>query len=182
MGFRSLAFKWTATLVVTSLIGVILVGVFAYRTTITEFDRLRNDQAESLFVQNATRYYQANGTWSGLEAWMNETQGSNGRGGFRPPDFFALADDSGTIVLGRGPLRNGTQLPLNVLDEGTPILIGDEQVGTVLQAQSPPDLDPREQRYLYGTNRALILGALGAGAASLVIGLLLSRQFLRCRS
>ena len=47
MMWRSLAFKWTMTLVITSLLGVILVGIFAYRTTSSAYDQLRSDQARA---------------------------------------------------------------------------------------------------------------------------------------
>lgn len=180
MMLRSLAFKWTATLFLTSLIGVILVGVFAYRTTITQFDRLRSEQAQAVFIENVTTYYQANDTWEGLDSWLrDEPDPSEPRDRFPPPEQFALANTDGIIVAGHGHFHTGDGVPADILAEGTPILVDGSPIGTVLTAMPPPDLDPREQRYIEGTNRALIVGALGAGSMALVIGLLLSRQFLR---
>jgi two-component system, OmpR family, sensor histidine kinase BaeS len=177
--FRSLAFKWTATLLLTSLIGIILVGVFAYRTTVTEYDRLRSDQAKASFIETVTAYYQTYGSWDGLEAWMYDEPDRNARPGeFKPPQQFALADTDGCVVVGHGPFRTGDTLPQTLLTDGTPLEIDGERVGTILLAQPPPELDPREQRYVTGTNQALLIGAVGASATALLVGLVLSRQFL----
>lgn len=178
--FRSLTLKWIATLLLTSLIGVVLVGVFAYRTTVTEFDRLRSDQAEALFVQNVTSYYQATESWAGIEGWLRTEPGiASPQRWFQPPQWFALVDMNGIVVAGRGPLNTGDQIPAAMMEAGIPITIDGKQVGTALLAQMPPALDPREQRYMDGANRALLVGALGASATALVVGILLSRQFLR---
>ena len=67
---RSLTFKWSVTLLLSSLTGVILVGLFAYRTTQNEYDRLRVEQARSAVVSQLTTYYQTNGSWDGLENWL----------------------------------------------------------------------------------------------------------------
>ncbi|MCB9450230.1 MAG: HAMP domain-containing protein [Anaerolineaceae bacterium] len=178
--FRSLAFKWTATLFLTSLIGIILVGVFAYRATVSEYDRLRSDQARASFIEDVTAYYQANQTWVGLEDWLRVEPDPNIPPGIpQPPQQFALVDTNGIVVFGHGPFHTGDVLPASALTDGTPILLDGEQIGTALLAQPPPELDPREQLYVDSTNRALLIGALGASATALLIGLLLSRQFLR---
>jgi signal transduction histidine kinase len=182
---RSLAFKWIATLLLTSLIGVALVGVFAYRATLTEFDRLRAEQAEAGFVADMTAYYEANGSWDGLREPPGEDRpergapGYQGQGGYQPREFFALVDRDGTVIFGHGRYEPGDVLSAQELASGTPILVDDQQVGTALMAQSPPELDPREQRYIDSTNQALLFGAVGAAAAALLVGILLSRGFLR---
>jgi signal transduction histidine kinase len=176
---RSLAFKWVATLVLTSLVGVALVGVFAYRATITEFDRLRSQQAEDAFIEDMALYYRLNGSWQGIEDLRRQGNPPRmGRGG-SPTEMFALVDPSGLVIFGHGAYTTGGSVPSGVLSAGTPILVDGVQVGTVLTTQPPPELDPREQRYIDGTNRALLVGALGAGAAALLVGVLLSRGFLR---
>lgn len=180
MMWRSLAFKWTMTLVITSLLGVILVGIFAYRTTSSAYDQLRSDQARALFMENVTTYYETNQTWAGLEGWLRTGSAADApQDRFRFPDQYALADQNNTIVVGHGPFRVGETIDAFILANGTPLLIDGVRVGTVLEAQPPPALDPRERQYITATTQALLIGAVGAGATALVIGLLLSRQFLR---
>src|SRR5829696_6937267 len=108
---RSLTFKWTLTLLLSSLTGIILVGMFAYRTTLTQYDQLRVDQAKASFVANVTNYYQQTGSWVGVSNWVHERHGPNNAPPgnkspqLGPPQFFALADASGRIVSGSGPFH-----------------------------------------------------------------------------
>jgi signal transduction histidine kinase len=178
---RSLVFKWTLTLFLTSLIGVALVGVFAFRTTITEYDRLRSDQARALFIEDMTTYYQSNDGWQGLDDALRERfMAPPVPGMFRPPQQFALVDADGIVVAGFGPYLIGDLIPEDVIAaDGTPIVIDGVRVGSALLAEPSPELDPRERSYVDATNRALLIGGVGAGLTALVIGLLLSRQFLR---
>ncbi len=175
--WRSLAFKWTVTLLLTSLIGVILVGIFAYRTTVTEFDRLLTDQAVETYTAIVTNYYNSHETWDGLEAWLNYENRSNDRSQRRRLPPFALVNTDGVVVADHPPLEMDQRLPERVLSKGTPIIVDGERVGTAILAQ-PPQLDPREQRYVESTNRALLIGAIGSSTTALIVGLLLSRQFL----
>ncbi|MFN8452389.1 MAG: ATP-binding protein [Anaerolineae bacterium] len=176
---RSLALKWIATLLLTSLVGVVLVGLFAYRTTVTEFDRLRLEQAQATFVDEVTTYYQANQTWSGVDAWLRSlTSGADQHDRF-PSQLCALVDADGTVIVDSGPYHVGDQVSAQQSEQGIPIVIDGQPVGTVLLAAPPPGPDPREQQYLDRTNQALLIGAVGAGAVALLVGLVLSRLFLR---
>ncbi|MBZ0299091.1 MAG: HAMP domain-containing protein [Anaerolineae bacterium] len=177
---RSLTFKWIVTLVLSSLTGVILVGLFAYSTTMNEFDRLRLEQYKSAILAVLTTYYQSNGSWDGLDALLKATRPPEGgllKSG--TPLLFALADVDGVIVLNVGPFKVGDQIPADELAQGSPVMVDDQQVGTVLLALPPPRLDPREQLYVDRTNQALFIGAVGASGVALLIGILLSRQFMR---
>ncbi len=175
--FRSLAFKWTATLLLTSLIGVILAGVFAFRTTRSEYDRLRSEQARVAFVEEVLTYYLNHGSWSGVDDWLRrETPGERER--YSTPQMFALISTYGDVIVGSGPYHRGESVPLSELTQGTPIFLDGDLIGTALLAVPPPELDPREQEYVASANRALLIGALGASATALVVGLILSRQFL----
>jgi signal transduction histidine kinase len=178
---RSLALKWIATLLLTSLVGVILVGLFAYRTTVNEFDRLRVEQAQNVFVNDVATFYATNGTWDGVEAWIRSLTDSSGKSGNSLPlQFCALVDVNGVVVLDSGPYHTGQKISdAQLSEEGIAVTVDGKQVGTALVALPPPGPDPREQSYLDRTNQALLIGGIGAGAAALLIGLLLSRQFLR---
>ena len=177
---RSLTFKWIVTLLLSSLTGVILVGLFAYRTTLNEFDRLRIEQLRSNFLTEASTYYQAYGSWDGLNALLrpdHDTQGDTQE--LPSPQIFALADSDGVIVVEVGPYHLGDTVSAAQIAAGDPVTVDDEQVGTALLALPPPHLDPREQLYVDRTNLALFIGAVGASAIALLIGIILSRQFLR---
>jgi signal transduction histidine kinase len=177
---RSLTFKWSITLLLSSLTGVFLVGLFAYRTTLTEYDQLRTDQAKAALLSQLTTYYQTNGSWNGVDEWLRQsTAPSNPPEKPGPPQFFALANVDGVIVSGGGPFHVGDQANPSEIERGVAVVIGDERVGTLLQGSPPPQLDPREQLYIDRTNQALLIGAIGASVIALLIGVLLSRQFLR---
>src|SRR5438477_1552262 len=118
---RSLTVKWIATLLLSSLIGVFLVGLFAYRTTLTEYDRLRTDLAKSAFITQLTTYYQTHGTWNGVNDWLRENSTPT-----NPPErpalprFFALANPEGVIVSGNGPFHEGNQATVAQIEQGIP--------------------------------------------------------------
>ncbi len=173
MIIRSMTFKWMAILLVTSLVGVVLVGLFAYRTTVSGYDQLRVEQARTTFISDVSSYYAEHQSWDGIEAWQRTQHTGNG------PQLFVLVDLQGIIVSGFGPFHVGEQMTAAQLEEGTAIIIDDVRVGTALLATPPPNLDPREQSYINSTNQALLIGAIGAGSMALLIGILLSRQFLR---
>src|SRR5437763_1546482 len=96
---RSLTFKWIATLLLSSLTGVLLVGLFAYRTTLAEYDRFRTEQARSTFMNQLITYYQTKGSWDGLDKWLQRDAPPPNEPRSGPPRFFALADANGVIVL-----------------------------------------------------------------------------------
>ncbi|MEO8611482.1 MAG: ATP-binding protein [Chloroflexota bacterium] len=175
---RSLTVRWILTLLVTSLVGVFLVGLFAYRTTITQFDRLRLEQAQSAFVENVTAYYQTNQSWEGIQDWLLEKQ-SAFRTPYKTPQLFALADTNGKVVAGFGPFQNDQLIPADELQTGVSVLLDGQQIGTAILAVPPPDLDPRERGYISNTNQALLFGAVGAVSLALFLGIVLSRHFLR---
>ncbi len=143
---RSLAFKWTLTLLLTSLIGVVVAAVFASRTALLEYDRLRIDQARALFVENVTTYYMTYRTWDGLDNWLRYDRDDDlPRDSSRPPLQFALLDSQGVVILGYGPFNEGDLFPINNLNEGAPLIIDGQRVGTVMLTQPPPELDRFER-------------------------------------
>lgn len=175
-----LALKWSITLLITSLTGVILVGLFAYQTTLSEYDRLRIEQAEAVVIEDLTTYYQEHQSWEGLEQWILETKlPPNGDPLILPFQMFALVDTEGDILLGNGPFLKGERVPAGLLEQGVNIVAADEIVAKALFATPPPGLNPLEQLYLERTTQSLMIGAGGAVLIALTLGVLLSRQFLR---
>jgi signal transduction histidine kinase len=184
---RSLTLKWIATILATSLVGVGLVALFAYRATSNEYDRLRFDQYKDDLITTLTDYYQNQGSWSGIDTWQDQSahppQGQHGPPFMQhgPPQnpTFALADLQGKIVKPGGPFSVGQQVSSSVIEDGTPIEIDGQVVGTAILTGGPPELSGPEQGYLTRINTAVLLGTIGAIGVSLVVGTLLTRQIMQ---
>jgi hypothetical protein len=73
---------------------------------------------------------------------------------------FALADQNGRVLIPAGEMQEGTVVASAVLEQGTPVTVGSQRVGTVLLAGSLPVLGGLEQRYLNSTNLGLLYSAL----------------------
>jgi signal transduction histidine kinase len=178
--WRSLAVKWLFTLLFTGLFGVGLVWFFANRTTNSGFDQLKIDQSQADFATAVTAYYQAHGSFNGVEAVLmpGDSKPNNGQHGSIPPQFI-LADATNTTILCPPPYHIGVLLTPEQLTQGTPIMANSQRVGTVVFAQGSPALNPFEQRYLDQTNQGLLVGAIGAAVSALLIGVVLTRHFMR---
>ncbi len=178
---RSLTLKWVLTLLLSSLSGIVIVGLLASQTTFAAYDQLRTEQTRASLLAQLTAYYQAHGSWTGLDSFMQQNNPASDQNQPRsePPQLFELADASGAIVYGGDPAHYGQMASAAQLAQGDAITVNGQKVGTLLSGNPPPGLDPREQQYFQRTNIALVLGALGASLAALLVGLLLSRQFLR---
>lgn len=185
---QSLKFKWSVTLVVTSLVGIILVGLIATQINVSEFQRFRNEEFELAIAESASAYYQAFGTWDGLDSQLFETAFRRFRGNFEGSDNgggterrklppFLVADADGIVVIPSGGYDVGDRALDDDLNNGIPILIDNQQVG-VLMISAPTGFDETEIRFLQRTNNALLIGAGGAVIVAVLLGVLLSRQFL----
>jgi signal transduction histidine kinase len=177
---RSLALKWVVTLLATSLIGVGLVAVFAYRATSNEFDKLRFTQLENEFVSTVSDYYTENGSWGGLDRWLIETNPPPPR----PPNpspyaIFALVDVDGVVVKSAGHYEIGDQVAASALAEAVPVEVDGVQIGRIVPVGPPNPPNSDEERYLDRIGTAVVVGALGAVGAAVVVGILLSQRFMR---
>jgi len=200
----SITIKWILTLLLSSLIGVALVGFFAYWTTTREFDRFRSELTEQDFIEDVIQYYETNNSWDGVSEHLywsiepanhldtasnnfdNSREEANtpgnfntGRDGYRfAPIIYALVDVDGTVLSGAGPIKVGDTIPLDEIEPLVPITLDGVTIGYAVNALPPQGLSPDEREYLNNTNRALIAGVIGASSVAVLVGLLLSRHFL----
>lgn len=180
---RSLRFKWSLTLIITSLVGIVLVGVLATQINVTEYQRFRDAEIETVFAEAAAEYYVQEGTWVGLndDVFSNnfrrrfQKQGKD-RGDQRSP--IVIADIDGQVIKPFGEYQIGDVVTEDDLRSGNPIRVDGEQIGTVI-ITLPPAFDESELRYLQRTNSILLIGAAGAVAVAVLLGVFLSQQFLR---
>jgi signal transduction histidine kinase len=181
---RSLSLKLTLAFMAVSLTGIALVALLVWGITLTEFNRFMQDRALSDFATAAASYYQAHGSWAGVEAALRQqnlipTPGQPGGGSNPPPPPIALTDSQGQIIVAAGPFQQGEKLPTNPGQQKIAITVKNQLVGYVQMAGGPPSPDPLEARYLARTNQALVLAALGAILIAVLLGLFLARTITR---
>ncbi|MBL8134601.1 MAG: HAMP domain-containing protein [Anaerolineae bacterium] len=192
---RSLTLKWVLTLALTSLVGVILIAVVFNTITAVEFDQLLIDQAQTAMADAAARYYANNGSLDGFHETarqMNDDAGSGdsqGRRGFSrrggPPDGsepapgLVLVDGDGSVVSQGAGYDLDDQVPAEDIKARVAVMVDGAQVGEVYFVGGLPELDTREKLYIATINRAILFGAAAAVGVSALVGILLSRGFLR---
>ncbi len=206
--FKSLTVKLILAFLAVSLIGVALVAVFSQLITEREFDRFRQEQAQNDFIAEATAYYQAHGSWQGIDKAMNQPgslsspqgqpnggpplpqgqpnggpplpQGQPGSGPSPiPRPRFALANQNNIIVLTDGPYRLGDRVPPDKLEQGIPLEIDGQQLGTILTNNTRTSRNPLEEQYLARTTQTVLIAAVGATIIALGVGIFLARTLTR---
>jgi two-component system sensor histidine kinase BaeS len=184
---RSLAVKLTLAFLFVGLIGALSVAYLVRLRTQRAFDRLIVDQNQQVLVTNLTRYYQANGSWVGIESIFRVGQGES------PPvpgpgarwearrSLFTIANADGTIVYGGGGKNPGDKLPPSALRTGVPMEVEGERIGWLLFTPAIDRWRPGtpEGDFLLGVNRAIFLSALLAAGIALVLGGILAFTMTR---
>ncbi|MCS7259853.1 MAG: ATP-binding protein [Anaerolineae bacterium] len=190
--FRSLTFKLVLAFMVVSIVGVMLSTLFARWVILREFDRLVAERAENTFVAEVQSYYEVTGSWQGVEIFLHNRMpmflSSTGRKMMHRqmvrcgrmcemmPSVFALADRDGVVVVPAGPYQAGERVDMDVLRRGIQITVDGRVVGTVLPTGLPPEMAPREVRYLSRINYASFMATSIAMAIALVLGVFLARR------
>lgn len=196
---RSLTVKLTLAFLLTGVIAVALVGVFARYLTGAAFGQLVREQELVDFTDTAAAYYAQNGSWQGIDEYLRRNrpgdgmavQGGTAVQGGRPgqpgpppqanrqPPPFVLADTNG-IALSRSPdFRLGERLPPDLLTGGTPVEVDGQRVGTVVQVNGSLQLDDRQRDYLARTDRTMFYAMIAGGGLALLVGMLLARLIMR---
>jgi signal transduction histidine kinase len=169
---RSLAFKLIIAFLAVSLVGTALVALLAGRVTANEFGRFVFDRDQALFVEQLADYYQANSSWTGVEAMIPGGRMPGGRG--MGPGGILLVDAAGRVVVAGAGHRVGDPLPKEEVDRGRPVLVNEQRVGTLVGGGSfRPNAN--EGAFLNRVNQTLIWSALGATTVALFLGIFLTR-------
>jgi signal transduction histidine kinase len=184
---RTLSTKLILAFALTSLAGIALAALLIRQFVVAEFDAYVLNQRRSAFIEDASAYYAANGSWEGISpAIFRRDAGGPEHGPDAPPDEgpwarldFVLADADGTVVLSPNPLERGKPADPKLLAGGTAVMVNGERVGTVCVYGPPRLRNPAEDRYLARTDIALGAAALGAVGVALALGLLLARLITR---
>ncbi len=192
---RSLALKLLLAFLTVSLTVAVLGAAIIHVTTQRQFADLTLNNARQTFIDRATIYYRATGSWRGFARFLAQgqpqqplQQPGNLQRTPRPPQpipnpdrayLFLLADQDGRVIVPAEAYQVGEVLPQDVLAEGTPIEIDGENVGTVITTGDPLPLAQREIQFLQSSRRSLFYATLVAVAVALILSLLLTRGLTR---
>jgi signal transduction histidine kinase len=200
VSLRSLATKLTLAFLLVSLTGTALVAILVGQITTSEFDKYLADQMQSSFVAQASRYYQANGSWLGASDSLRGMDSfpalSSASRVSQAPAYatpladqaprplrrdnpFLLADRDGQTVVSAGPYRVGDRVSTDDLAVGVPVDANGRMVGTAIFVGALQPRDPREDAYLAQTSRALVVGAVGGTAVALFLAIVLAATLTR---
>lgn len=191
---RSLTWKITLSLILTSLLGVVFVAVFAGIFTNRLFEQFRIDQMQQEFEDDAETYYLATGSFDGLygslpraadtEEQARDQDRRRGEAADAPavvvpgivPPLFFLVDLDGRVVSPAPGVYVGEQLSQREIERGEPFVVDDEVVGTIITLDQPRESTELERRFFDQVNRGLVLAALGVVLAASLVGMTLARR------
>jgi signal transduction histidine kinase len=178
---RSLTLKLTLTFLAVGLTGAVLVALFVGLRTRSAFNRFVLDSYQVAFIDRLIEYYEARGSWEGIEAIVVARRGPRGRPELaRAP--VVLADANGRVIYGGLAYAPGEQMSRNDLSRAVPITIDNKTVGWI-RFDFPTSIAPAaatpESVFLQRFRQAIFLGAGGAVLAALVLGAVLARSIVR---
>ena len=166
-------------------VGVGGVTLIARQTTTSEFQYYMFGGGSGLdqVAAQLADYYAQNGSWDGVETFLDGSGMSGGRGmmrGYGSGRRIVIADALGNVVADSTGAASG-QLPASQLARGVPITVRGQRVGTLL-ALGTGGLGPMggmmgaaEQAFLDRVNRAVLLAGLAAGVLALLLGFVVFR-------
>jgi signal transduction histidine kinase len=191
--FKSLYGKLTLAFMLVAFTTAALVALFIRLTSADRLMQLIIEQQRSSMELSLQEYYEANGSWEGVaQNWGEIVSQSIPRPEPSQPDlsiqedrpfeiqgrrnFMGLADANGKVIVSINPSSPvGSQLPSNVLNTGTSVIVNGEQVGTIFTTQQHFGFNPQEAQFLQRTTEALIFAIVIAMLVAVLMGVILAR-------
>lgn len=177
---RSLTLKMVLSFLGIALISILLIVLLARWNTGTEFTRFVSDRWGEDMGENLADYYRENGSWEGVQRAIAASR-NQGAPSNAPPQrpIFTLANENGRVISAGPGYQIGEKVQQVDLENGIPIEVDGESVGTLVMGRSPFERNPREEEFIQRTNRMLVISALSASVVALFIGVFLSRTLTR---
>lgn len=187
---RSLWFRLAGAFLAVIAVMVLVIVFTVNLATQRALDRylIRNGEiwAQS-FVPIIAEQYRYYGDWQFAQLIVvNPWHTMGGRGPQRGSGNMwgqmglrvVIADLQGEVVADSGGSLLGEHLSPSVLQQGIPITVDGQQVGTLLLI-NPQRYAPLQQSFLSAMNRSVLWAGLVAGAAALLVGTLLFVAIMR---
>lgn len=190
---RSITVKLTMAFLLIGLTGAVLVAVILQLRTRSAFTQFVVNRDQQSFTDTLVGYYTANGNWNGINDYLQSLFNSNSQAGFTVsnqngewhssfrgwPAPFTLVATNGTVLIGDGQNRVGTEIPASDLGKAVPLISNGKTIGWLLQ---PGPVRIRavgapENLFLQSVNQAtLVAGGVAVLLALLLGGLLAFTQ------
>lgn len=132
-------------------------------------------------------YYQRQGSWAGVESFLNSRGKASPRGhmgsnmrGILPGEELVLTDEKGMVLFDSQDEIWGDILPQNYLDRGTPLVIEGKRIGTlILQPEASRAVLTMEEQFSRSVIMAVLWGGMAAVLAGTVLSFLLTGQIAK---
>jgi signal transduction histidine kinase len=176
---RSLFFKLTVAFLLVGLVGSVVVLLLFQLQTQRDVDRFVLDLYQSDFVTGPIAYYQAHGSWEGVQevvAVQRRPYQVRVSAPFAP---ISIVDTTGRVVLGR-PEDVGQEIIFRT-QQKLPLEVGGETVGWMVLSGRAERWEPGSPEGIFvdRINRNILISAGVAAALALLIGFLLARATSR---
>ncbi len=184
---QSLFFRLMGAFALVILVGFAIVYVIANQATTREFQYFMS-RGQMVAVQDVAdqlaQYYQARGTFNGVEAVLRQAAPSGGMGpmmmggsGTGTPRLWVV-DANRIVVASSDNSRRGQAVSSSELGDGTPIRVNGQTVGTLLVDAGVMGMaaDTSSRDFLAEVNRSLLLAGAVAAFIALALGFVLFRQ------
>lgn len=190
---RSISLKITFVLVLISLIGAVIAGLYVEYNTRKAFESFVREQDQSVLITALIAHYQERESWQGVNRVFMETQllssrGSNQRSsGSQPPGRennppFLITDPAGLIMAGGtnpAGLVPGDRINPAEYEKGTELTLEGETIGWLVPIQFSNPRNNPNQGFINTVRQALLVSALITLAVALILGGFLIRSFTR---
>jgi len=175
---RSLAIKLVLAFLAVSLAGIALIGLLASNVTAHEFGRFVNTERPATLATGLTNYYAAHNGWNGVATIIQNNNSTSPTDPIRP---LVLVDNHGNVVFSTDIQFQNQKPSADQVAFGVPIWANGQIVGLLIPTFPPRGaaLRPPANDYIARINQDLLVGALGAVALSLLLGLFFSSTLTR---
>ena len=177
---RSITLKMVFAFLGIALISIVLIVLLVRWNTGTEFSRFVSDRRGAELVESLRDYYNANGAWDGVGEIIIADNNQQGPENIPPREpFFTLVDANGQVISAGVGYHLGEQVQPAALEQGIPIEVDGQIVGTIVMGRAPFERNPREEEFIQRTTMVLVYSAVGASLVALLLGIFLSRTLTR---
>lgn len=187
---RSLWVKLLGIMAVVVVVAVGFVGFVFNRAATSGFRVYVSQGGErraELLAPALEQYYAENGSWQGVDAFLETYYGAGpgrGRGPMRGPmgmggvlanDRVIVANTDGLVVADSDGELQGKPLTSQELQQALPLMLNGQTVGQLLVATPGLQQGP-EAAFIAALQRGLVLGGIAAGLLALTLGGALAYQ------